>query len=143
MSTSLVCLVERNTLCKSLVCNKKSSEHTVEERLDSLAGSRTPLSRVTGGCTSRYTTEDMLSKHVCYIRLLLQTTIMKSGRGLHCSVFSKMVKSACFVRLQKIKQQDVRRCPWEYERLSWFPVRRAFDRSAWKDSDAIVLVGIL
>ena len=29
-----------------------------EEKVVSLAGSRTPLSRVTGGCTSRYTTRD-------------------------------------------------------------------------------------
>ena len=31
-----------------------------EEKKASLAGSRTPLSRVTGGCTSRYTTRDLL-----------------------------------------------------------------------------------
>ena len=30
----------------------------------SLAGSRTPLSRVTGACTNRYTTRDLLGKHV-------------------------------------------------------------------------------
>ena len=33
-----------------------------EEKEVSLAGSRTPLSRVTGGCTSRYTTRDRVNE---------------------------------------------------------------------------------
>ena len=32
------------------------------KKKNSLAGSRTPLSRVTGACTNRYTTRDIYSK---------------------------------------------------------------------------------